>query len=99
MKIKRHCDQCGGQFLAIRSNHRFCSDHCRVSNFRANKAPAPEVKQVRKNLYAFYKEMLESLSDKQLYAALAEIWTESPQAFRDRINDQSMLKTLMEKNQ
>ncbi|SCW76316.1 hypothetical protein [Pseudomonas sp. NFACC05-1] len=94
MLTYRKCECCGAQFIAARSDHRFCKANCRLINHRAKKS-TPEVEQAKASLFDFYKQQISQLSKQEILGAVAELFAETPEDRRNR--KQSMLYKLLNK--
>lgn len=71
----RACEHCTNLFLAVRSNHRFCSTNCRVANHRAEKKGEQEVQVT---FVEYISDAISQLSYPELIGALGVLWTETP---------------------
>ncbi|ABA75227.1 hypothetical protein K7459_12835 [Pseudomonas fluorescens] len=93
--IKKGCAECGQSFLSNRSNHRFCTDLCRVRAHRAKHKVMPEVKNAKTSIFKLYKQKISELSDQEILGAVAELFAEAPEDRKNR--KQSMLYKLINK--
>ena len=74
-RIRRACEHCNNLFIAVRSNHRFCSGYCRLLNHRAKN----KVKEEAKVTFAEYIiDAISQLSQAEIVGALGVLWTETP---------------------
>ncbi|MEE4921716.1 hypothetical protein V2K54_04620 [Pseudomonas alliivorans] len=94
MLTYRKCECCGAQFIAARSDHRFCKANCRLINHRVKKS-APEVEQAKTSIFDFYKQQISKLTDSEILGAVAELLSETPEDSKNR--KQSMLYKLLGK--
>ncbi|MDM9589995.1 hypothetical protein [Pseudomonas asiatica] len=90
----RACVHCTNPFLAVRSNHRFCSTNCRVANHRAGKK---EEQEVQVTFVEYISDAISQLSYPELVGALGVLWTETPEEMKER--KESLLYTLLKKKQ
>ena len=92
MLIRKACANCGGQFMACKTNHVFCTNNCRlIAHRRKHKQPV-EVVQAKLNLFSSYLDLISKLDDEQIVRAAMSLLIETPEENSQR--KESKLYTL-----